>query len=62
MRKLFRYLKPYRLFAVLSPLLMMGEVLCDLCLPYLMSFIVNYGIIGEDIAGNKIASFLIGIF
>ena len=46
MRKLFRYLKPYRFFAILSPLLMMGEVLCDLCLPYLMSFIVNYGIIG----------------
>lgn len=62
MKKLFRYLKPYGLFAVLSPLLMMGEVLCDLCLPYLMSFIVNYGIIGEDIAGNRVASFLIGIF
>lgn len=62
MRKLFRYLKPYRLFAVLSPLLMMGEVLCDLCLPYLMSFIVNYGIIGEDIAKNGVASFLIGVF
>ena len=62
MRKLFRYLKPYRFFAILSPLLMMGEVLCDLCLPYLMSFIVNYGIIGEDIAGNKVASLLMRIF
>ncbi|MBE6604946.1 MAG: ABC transporter ATP-binding protein [Ruminococcaceae bacterium] len=41
---------------------MMGEVLCDLCLPYLMSFIVNYGIIGEDIAKNGVASFLIGVF
>ncbi|MBE6580193.1 MAG: ABC transporter ATP-binding protein [Ruminococcaceae bacterium] len=41
---------------------MMGEVLCDLCLPYLMSFIVNYGIIGENIAGNRVASFLIGVF
>lgn len=62
MRKLFCYLKPYRLFAVLSPLLMMGEVLCDLCLPYLMSFIVNYGIIGENIAENRVAGFLIGVF
>ncbi|MBE6555778.1 MAG: ABC transporter ATP-binding protein [Ruminococcaceae bacterium] len=41
---------------------MMGEVLADLCLPYLMSFIVNYGIIGEDITQNRIASFLIGLF
>ncbi len=62
MKKLFRYLKPYRFFAVLSPLLMMGEVLADLCLPYLMSFIVNYGIIGEDIGENGVASFLARVF
>ena len=62
MKKLFRYLKPYRLFAVLSPLLMMGEVLADLCLPYLMSFIVNYGIIGEEMASRGIAPFIMGIF
>jgi len=62
MKKLFRYLKPYRFFAILSPLLMMGEVLADLCLPYLMSFIVNYGIIGDDLVGNRVASFLVGIF
>ena len=45
--KLAKYLKPYLLFAIISPLLMMGEVLGDLCLPYLMSFIVDYGI-AED--------------
>jgi ATP-binding cassette subfamily B protein len=38
--------------------MMMGEVLADLCLPYLMSFIVNYGIIGEDISENGFASFV----
>ena len=58
MRKLFKYLKPYKLFAILSPLLMMGEVLADLCLPYLMSFIVNFGIIGEDITQNAVAYFI----
>lgn len=58
MRSLFKYLKPYKFFAVLSPLLMMGEVLADLCLPYLMSFIVNYGIIGEDISENRVAYFI----
>ena len=46
--KLRRYLKPYLPFAVLSPLLMIGEVLCDLCLPFLMSWIVDYGIVGGD--------------
>ncbi len=58
MRSLFKYLKPYKFYAILSPLLMMGEVLADLCLPYLMSFIVNYGIIGEDIRGNGVAHFV----
>ncbi len=58
MRALFKYLKPYRTYAILSPLLMMSEVLADLCLPYLMSFIVNYGIIGEDIRGNGVAFFI----
>ena len=44
MKKLFAYIKPYRGFAILSPLLMIGEVLADLCLPILMSFIVDFGI------------------
>ena len=38
MRKLFKFLKPYWVYAVLSPLLMIGEVTADLCLPYLMIF------------------------
>lgn len=41
--KLARYLKPYWMFALISPLMMMAEVAADLCLPYLMSFIVDYG-------------------
>ena len=45
LKKLFRYIKPYAFFAIVSPLMMMGEVLADLCLPYLMSFIVDYGIL-----------------
>ena len=58
MKSLFKYLKPYKFYAILSPLLMMGEVLADLCLPYLMSFIVNFGIIGEDITGSGVAYFI----
>ena len=30
MKKLFRYLKPYRFFAIVSPLMMALEVTCDL--------------------------------
>lgn len=46
--KLRSYLKPYWLFAVLSPLLMIGEVLIDLQQPKLMSKIVNEGVLGAD--------------
>ncbi len=42
--RIAKYLKPYLLFAIISPLLMIGEVAADLCLPYLMSYIVDYGI------------------
>jgi len=39
--KLAHYIKPYWLFAVVSPLFMVGEVLIDLMQPKLMSKIVN---------------------
>ena len=42
--KLAKYLKPYLFFAIISPLLMIGEVAADLSLPKLMSYIVDFGI------------------
>ena len=53
MKMLFSYMKPYRFLAFISPLLMIGEVAADLMLPYLMSFIVNYGITGIDINDSE---------
>ena len=46
--KLSKYLKPYVLFAVLTPLSMVGEVLGDLLQPKLMSKIVDDGVLGQD--------------
>lgn len=46
--KLSKYLKPYALFAVLTPLSMVGEVLGDLPQPKLMSKIVDDGVLGQD--------------
>ncbi len=59
MKRLAKYLKPYTLFAVISPIMMMCEVMADLCLPYLMSFIVDYGIVSgglSRIGENALAS------
>lgn len=47
--KLSKYLKPYALFAVLTPLSMVGEVLGDLLQPKLMSKIVDDGVLGQDV-------------
>lgn len=46
--KLSKYLKPYALFAVLTPLSMVGEVLGDLLQPKLVSKIVDDGVLGQD--------------
>lgn len=66
MKKLLPYLKPYWFVALISPLMMIGEVLGDLCLPYLMSYIVNYGVEGysplDPKHGAPLAAKLIDIF
>ncbi len=64
MKKLFKYIKPYAFFAIVSPLMMMGEVLADLCLPFLMSFIVDYGIETnglQAIGGSAVASGIMSV-
>ncbi len=48
--KLRNYLKPYWLPALLSPLLMIGEVVIDLQQPKLMSKIVNDGVLNGDLS------------
>ena len=63
MKKLFKYLKPYWFLAIISPLMMMGEVLADLCQPKLMSIIVDCGILGGgDISESKIGMMILRLF
>lgn len=47
--KLSRYLKPYWLFAIISPLFMAGEVMADLFQPTLMAQIVNTVVESGDV-------------
>lgn len=57
MKRIFKYLKPYKLFAILSPILMMAEVTADLFLPRFMSVIVDCGIAkGGDVSSSRFAS------
>lgn len=47
--KILRFMKKYRVYAILSPILMILEVLADIIIPYLMSRIVDIGIANRDI-------------
>lgn len=57
MKRIFHYLKPYALLAIVSPLLMIGEVTADLFLPKLMSVIVDCGINASgDVSSSPLGS------
>ena len=62
MKRIFHYLKPYTFLAIISPLLMIGEVIADLCLPRLMTVIVDCGIAASgDVSGSKLGSTVMNI-
>ncbi|KAA9019532.1 ABC transporter ATP-binding protein [Niallia endozanthoxylica] len=48
MKKLLHYLKPYKWFAILGPILMCMEVMMDLLQPTLMQKIIDEGITNHD--------------
>lgn len=50
MKKVFSYLKKYWFIAMLSPILMIGEVTMDLFQPDLMASIVDDGILGNNMS------------
>lgn len=50
MKQFLAHMKKYRLFAILSPVLMSLEVFTDIAVPYLMARIVDVGIVNQDIS------------
>ena len=57
MKRILHYLKPYSFLAIISPLLMIGEVFADLMLPQFMSIIVDCGINAEgDVTSSALGS------
>ena len=59
MKRIFKYLRPYAALAIISPLLMIGEVAADLCLPQFMSIIVDCGITAKgDVSSSELGSFI----
>lgn len=48
MKKLLPFMKKYMFFAVLCPILMILEVMTDVFVPYLMSQIIDVGVVSRD--------------
>ncbi len=49
-RRLFAFLRPYRLLVILAPIMMFGEVAMDLMLPRLIQQIIDDGIANDDLS------------
>jgi len=49
LKRLLPYMKKYRAYAILSPILMILEVMTDISVPFLMARIVDVGIANQDI-------------
>ncbi len=47
MRRLIRYIGEYKKYALLTPLVMMGEVLMEILIPMVMATMIDDGILGE---------------
>ena len=63
MKKLAKFLRPYWYLVLISPIMMMGEVVADLFQPKLMSVIVDGGILGGgDVSSSPIGSFVMKLF
>lgn len=48
--RIFRYLKPYWFIALLAPIFITGEVICDLVQPQYMSAIIDDGVLGGSVS------------
>lgn len=46
-KKVFSYLGEYKKYAILTPLVMIGEVLMEILIPYVMAEMINVGIKGD---------------
>ncbi|MBE6712376.1 MAG: ABC transporter ATP-binding protein [Ruminococcaceae bacterium] len=49
-KKLASYVKEYKIYAILTPIVMIGEVLMEILIPFVMADIIDKGIEGKDLS------------
>ena len=62
MKRWFKYIKPYLAFFILGPLCMIVEVIGEVLMPKLLSYMINFGIDGKVGEGVVVPDFVIRLY
>lgn len=62
MKRWFPYIKPYLAYFILGPICMIVEVIGEVLMPKLLSYIINFGIEGAADEGTKVPDFILWLY
>lgn len=62
MKRWFKYIKPYLPYFIIGPLCMIIEVIGEVLMPKLLSYIINFGIEGSASAGTEVPAFVVKLY
>lgn len=62
MKRWFKYIKPYLAYFILGPLCMIIEVIGEVLMPKLLSYIINFGIEGQATEGTAVPAFVLKLY
>ena len=62
MKRWFKYIKPYLAYFIIGPLCMIIEVIGEVLMPKLLSYIIDFGIEGKASGDAKIPDFIIRLY
>lgn len=62
MKRWFKYIRPYLPYFIIGPLCMIVEVIGEVLMPKLLSYIINFGIEGSASADTEVPEFVIRLY
>ena len=62
MKRWFKYIKPYLPYFIIGPLCMIIEVIGEVLMPKLLSYIINFGIEGQASEGTEVPTFVLRLY
>ena len=62
LKRWFKYIKPYLPYFIIGPLCMIVEVIGEVLMPKLLSYIINFGIEGQAAEGTVMPAFIKTLF